>query len=274
MNIKEKIKHAIADLNLSGKNVCIHSSMRTYGSKSHDLPQIIKEAFLENSCTILVPTFSYMLEAKPVPHLMPKQNAAGDYSDLLSKNDDDVEIFSVDCKHISTKDMGVFAEHVLFDSNSVRGNHPTNSFTAIGENSVKFTENQRWDDVYAPLKYLCDTDGYLILMGVDLDCATIIHYAEEVAGRNLFIRWAKDSSGETVSANAGSCSDGFNNFEDALSIIERKITVDGCVWRCFKASDLVEICAAEMKKNPMISHCGDKTCERCNDIVAGGPYYD
>ncbi len=268
-----EIKKALETLNLYDKNVCIHSSMRSFKNRSENSCKILLDSFLDNDCTVLVPTFSDEYEVHPVKKFMPKQNGAGDYSYFYSQKVKKIPPFTTDSKEISVEDMGVFQKFVLNQVDSFRGNNPLNSFTAVGKNAAKMVENQSVTDVYAPLKFLCDNDGYLVLVGVKLDHATLIHYAEQLSGRNLFVRWAKNSDNKTIGVNVGSCSSGFNSLEPALEKIKTTITVDGSVWQVFNAKDFVDICVNEIKKNPMITHCGDNNCDRCNDATKGGPFY-
>ncbi len=268
-----EIEQAILNLSLKEESICVHSSMRSFGISSRELPKMLADAFLENCCTVLVPTFSYFNQVRPIEKYMPKQNGTGDYSHLLNADYRNKEIFSIQSKSISTEYMGVFSEYVLKCDESMRSNHPLNSFAAIGKNASKLIEKQTPHDVYAPFKALCDLDGYILLMGVNLTSATAIHFAEELAGRTLFIRWAKNSNGETIAANCGSCSEGFNKFNDSLQAIEKSVVVGNSLWRCYKAKDLVKICTNEIKKNPFITHCSDDKCERCKDAILGGPYY-
>lgn len=76
--------------------------------------------------------------------------------------------------------------------------------------------------VYTPLKQLVEMDGYIILMGVDLTKMTLLHLAEQKAGRNLFLRWTKNQSGDPMYAKVGGCSNGFINFEKDLKSIGKK----------------------------------------------------
>ncbi len=259
--------------NFAGKNVLIHSSLRSFDTKSKELAKILVDAFLENDCTILVPTFSYEYEVHPTKELMPKQNGAGDYSYFWGQKESDFAPFTTDSNYISD-DMGNFPKYILNHKDSVRGNNPLNSFTAIGKNAHELIKIQSASDVYAPLKQLYDTDGLVILMGVDLHSATIIHYAEELSGRNLFVRWAKDLDGKTIGVHTGSCSRGFGKFDKPLESAVKTVKVDGSTWSIFTAKDIVDICANEIKSNQNITHCGDKTCDRCNDAVLGGPIYN
>ncbi len=92
-----------------------------------------------------------------------------------------------------------------------------------------------------PLKAIAELGGYVVLMGVNFNRLTLIHLAEQMAGRNLFRRWAKDSKGVTI--EVGGCSEGF----------------------------IKEISENAIRNNPLITHCGDSRCDRCNDAVKGGP---
>ena len=59
--------------------------------------------------------------------------------------------------------------------------------------------------------------------------------------------------------------------KNALDNYKKETFVGKSKWVCYKASEFVEICVKEIKKNPKITHCGDKNCDRCNDMMLGGP---
>lgn len=265
---------AIEALGISGTDVCIHSSIRSFGADIRCGIDGMIDAFLQTDCTILTPAFCDAYEAKPIARFMPKQNGAGDYSYFFGKKYDPKMVYDVSSKEITIEEMGLFARHVLARKESVRGNNALNSFTALGKNASDLICHQTNRDVYAPLKQLCEYNGYVLLMGVGLDSATIIHYAETVAGRIPFIRWAYDKEYNVIPVSAGSCSDGFENFRDVLKSCAKEIKVANSRWFCCRARDIVDICSAQMKSNPRITHCGDPQCDRCNDAVAGGPMLD
>lgn len=271
---KDKIKEAISELGLNNTEVCIHSSMHSFGEDIEGGPKGIAVAFGESGCTILVPAFSNVFLQKPIKKYMPKRNGAGDYSSFLNGKYDETKIFNVHCKDISIESMGIFAKYVLDHPDSKRGNHPLNSFAALGKNAGRLVGGQNARDVYAPLKQLYEDEGYVLLMGTGLDRATIIHYAEQAAGRNLFIRWANDESGNVMPVTIGSCSLGFGRLRPLLEKYEKKVTVGRSVWTCYLARDIVDVCTGEIIKNPSITHCGNPDCDRCNDAVAGSPVID
>lgn len=271
MITKQDIADVLTELNLQNTALCIHCSLKSLGEALEDGICTITEPLLKNHCTIMVPTFSYFFLQKPFEPYMPSQNGIKDYHDLLKKEYDKNLIFTPACKDISLKDMGIFAKYILDQPGSLRGNHPLNSFTALGPDAAKLISGQTPENVYAPLKSLAGQNGSILLMGVDLNNATIIHYAEQLSGRRLFIRWANDQTGTPIPVSVGSCSCGFQNLYPYIKHIEKRRTVGQSVWRCFNAGELLALTEKVIRQNPSLTHCSDPHCERCNDAVAGGP---
>ena len=267
--IKDDIINGLNEIRLSKKPVCIHSSLKSFGIVKGG-PKTIIEGVLEKECTIIVPTFSYDYEIS-VPNGVnpPLQNGYDlDNKDILTKGID--KIFSNTSNEIHYT-MGIIPKYVLSIRGRVRGNHPMDSFSAIGPNAEDYIKDQDSKNVYAPLIKLCEDDGYLVLIGVDLTRATIIHYAENIAGRNLFIRWANNHIGNPIAVNVGGCSDGFNNLDPFVKSIEKKVRVGNSLWRVFHAKSFAKIIAKVITSNPEVTHCDDPNCIRCEDAVKGGP---
>ncbi len=272
MITKLNILQAIQTLGLTEKDICIHTSLRAFGDRIEGGADTIIDTFLEQGSTILVPSFSYSFQARPEePYMPPRNSDTEDYAYFLGQEYGEIGVYDVNCKDIDLEEMGHFPKCVLERTGSIRGKNPINSFTALGTHAARLVEKQSLRDVYAPLQQLYEDDGCVLLMGVDLENATAIHYAEQVAGRVPFVRWAKDASGRTVPVSAGSCSGGFGNFREALAPYEKTVTVGKAVLTCYPIRALVDTCVAEMQKNPRITHCGDPECGRCNDAVLGGP---
>jgi len=267
---KNELLCAVEALGLAGKEVCIHASMRSFGDRIEGGLSALIDVFLEKGCTILVPTFSDDYEAAPVEPYKPDQNGAGDYSWWASIDFSNVPVFDTASKSITVEEMGVFAQAVLESEGAVRGNHPLNSLTALGEGAAALVAGQTARDVYAPLAQLCRDGGYVLMMGTGLESATIIHYAEELAGRVPFIRWALNEKRETIPVSAGSCSEGFGHLQGIADTMAKKVTVGGSEWCCLPAKEFAEACAAAIQADPMITHCGEPGC-RCDDAVKGGP---
>lgn len=270
MITKEMISDAIQELGLNDSEVCIHSSMKSFGDKIECGISGIADAFLKNGCTVVVPTFSYRFSQCPDKDQMLQRNGIDDYEAFRKEQEDFETIFSPSCKEISAEHMGSFPEYVLNHPDSVRGNHAMNSFTALGKDAEKLVGAQTAEDVYATFKQMYEDDGYVLLVGVSLTRATIIHYAEMLAGRNLFVRWVKNELQEIVPILVGSCSEGFDHFYPALEQYEKRTVVGESIWRCYRVRDIVDVCVAKIKEEPQITHCEDIHCERCRDAIAGG----
>ncbi len=270
MNVrKADIIEAINQLNLDNKIVCIHSSLKSFGFVEGGAKTIIN-AFLDKGYTILVPSFTYDYALSPPVDDRPPRNGYNynvHYDDSSRKD----KIFTVQSNDISKNDMGAIPYEILRMPERHRGYNPLNSFTAIGPRAAELVAGQSPIDVYAPLKKLYEMGGYIILMGVDLTRMTAIHYAEEMAGRNLFIRWANGLDGKPIRVCTGSCSGGFNKFEPMLNNIERRIMVGKSLWRLFPMKEAMDICASAIKKDQHITRCENQDCERCRDAVQGGP---
>jgi len=264
----QDLKTAITEEKLSGKNICIHSSIKSFGGLENG-PQGIIEAFLKEDCTIIVPTFTDKYEVNPEKNMMPMQNG-WDYSYKIESCCD--EIYSIDSVEIEIKDMGILPTTIVNANGRIRGNHPLNSFSAIGKNAEKMIKGQKPLNVYYPLEKLVDENGYVILMGVDYNTLTLLHLAEQKAGRNLFRRWAKDEQGKTMMAEVGSCSDGFTNFSKYFNDkeIAKERMVGKSLWKIINAKELLAFATTLIKENPNITMC-DKKCLRCLDAVKGGP---
>ncbi len=267
---REDISKAINILGLSQKPICVHSSLRSFGWVEGGAEGIV-QCFLEQGCTMLVPTFSWSYSEVPPNELRPMRNGCGDYSWVVTKEREASDIYTPECNEIDKHDMGAIPSTILRMRNRKRGNHPLNSFTAIGSLAEQLITKQEPNNVYAPLSTMAELEGEVVLMGVGLKRMTALHLAEQMAGRNLFRRWSTDLSGTPMMVEVGGCSDGFINFESLLSPLEKNLTVGNSNWRVISMNKLLSIAQEAITQNPLITHCGDSSCERCNDAVLGGP---
>lgn len=262
------IQDALHSLDLSGQAVCVHSSLRSFGWVEGGAPSVVA-AFLEEGCTLLVPTFSYSYAVAPTPALQVPRNG-WNYDDFTEPRTDEGRIYTVESKEIDD-DMGAIPTAVLAMPGSVRGDNPLNSFSAVGPLAEQLIAPQRPLAVYAPLRMLAEVGGYVLLMGVTLERMTLLHYAEECAGRVPFRRWANDSRGKPQMVEAGSCSDGFEHLAPILQPWQRQRVVGNSVWHLYPAAQTLEAAATAIRAEPHLTHCGRADCERCRDAELGGP---
>ncbi len=261
-----QIRQAIRSLGLAGLPVCVHSSLRSFGHVVGGADTVI-DAFLDEGCTLVVPTFSaVMFGIAPPEGMRPARNGI-DYDAVESPGRD--RVFSPASNELSPS-MGAIPAAVLARPERVRGNNPLCSFTALGP-GADLVREQRPLDVYAPLRLLGARGAVALLIGVGLERMTLIHLAEEMAGRTPFRRWANGPDGRPMEVEVGSCSDGFRKLEPVLAPLARETHVGESLWRAFPARATVEAAAAAIRERPDITHCGSADCLRCADAVAGGP---
>ncbi len=167
--------------------------------------------------------------------------------------------------------MGLISATVVAWPGHVRGYHPLCSFTAVGPLAPLLISGQKPSDVYAPLKRLAKAKGSIILMGVGLDKMTLLHLAEQRAGRTLFRRWANDLTGAPMAVETGGCSGGFDNLTPVLAPLMKVIQVGQSQWRVFSARQVLAVASRAIQEQPGLTHCGNSDCDRCHDAVAGGP---
>jgi aminoglycoside 3-N-acetyltransferase len=263
---REDLREGIRALGLADATVCAHSSLRSFGRVEGGADAVV-DAFLAEGCTLMVPTFSapYFVLAPPA-EMRPERNGI-DYEAAHESPGRD-RVYSPDGNEVSPT-MGAIPAAVLARPERIRGDNPLCSFAAVGPRADLVAE-QRPLDVYAPLRILMARDGLVVLIGVGLERMTLLHLAEERAGRPLFRRWANASDGLPMEVEVGSCSDGFGKLEGAVGPLARERDVGASRLRVFPARATVEAAAAAIRERPEITHCGRADCRRCADAVAGG----
>ncbi len=265
---EQEIRDALRSLDLSGRDVCLHSSLRSFGRVEGGALAVVR-AFLEEGCTVLVPTFSSAFEIAPPAHLRFERNG-WDYGRERSHVEDSGRVFAIDSALID-RDMGAIPATILSWPGRVRGRHPLDSLTAVGPRASALASGQTPSDVYAPLEALARAGGRVVLMGVGFERMTLLHLAEKEAGRELFRRWARDERGRPSVVEVGGCSEGFGRLGPFLQTVTRTAVVGRSVWKILSADEALARAAAAIRAEPRITHCGAADCERCRDAVAGGP---
>lgn len=265
---RQQIQLALRGLGLSGRPVCLHSSLRSFGHVKGGAGAVVG-AFLDEGCTVLVPTFSSAFAIAPPAHLRFERNGWNYDLDAHAGPGSDA-IYSPEVREID-RDMGAIPAAVLASAGRARGRHPLDSFAAAGPRADELVDGQSPSDVYAPFAALARMDGFVLLAGVGLERMTLLHQAEKEAGRTLFRRWANGADGQTIVVEVGGCSEGFGRLEPHLRAVMVTTVVGRSEWKLFPAGRALTLAAAAIRADPRITHCGVETCERCNDAVAGGP---
>jgi aminoglycoside N3'-acetyltransferase len=263
----DDVRRSIRELQLTDSAVCLHTSMRSFGRPTPRADDVI-DAFLDEGCTLLVPTGSHgVFGISPPIDMRPERNGTDYTSAPWSPPHNRIFDTSSD---LLDDGFGVLPARVLARDGRIRGDHPLSSFTGLGPRAAELVGGQSPDDPAAPLARLAATGGFVLLIGVGLTRMTLIHLAEQRAGRERFRRWAYGPDGTPRMVKAGSCSEGFERMAPALAPAEVRIAVGSSIWRSFDAARTLALATDAIVADPHITHCGTD-CERCDDMVFGGP---
>jgi aminoglycoside N3'-acetyltransferase/predicted nucleotidyltransferase len=264
-----RLRRAVRELGRAGRPLCVHASLRSFGRVQGGAPAVVG-ALLAEGCTVLVPAFSWETFAvDPLPHQQPARNGA-DFVPAPRPRPGSDRVYAPDTPALDRADMGAIAAAVLDTPGRVRGEHPLMSFAAVGPGAADLVAGQAPLDVFAPLRALAGAGGAVLLMGVGLERMTLLHLAEQEAGRVPFRRWANGPDGQPEMVAVGGCSDGFPNLEQTLGPLGQTAVVGRSVWRAFPARATVDAAVRAIRERPRVTRCAKPTC-RCDDAIAGGP---
>jgi aminoglycoside 3-N-acetyltransferase len=260
----------VDDLGLAGRPLCVHSSLRSFGWVEGGAEAVIR-ALLEAGCSVLVPAFVYENETNPPGFVPIQRNAWGEDSYPFEPTFSGFRHEPADATPVSA-DNGAIPQALVRLPGARRGNHPVDSFAAVGPLATELVGRQTAWDVYAPFEALMKHDGAVLLIGVGLDRMTLLHDAERRAGRELLLRWGRRRDGTISAVRVGGCSDGFPRLESVVAPLSAETMVGESRWRAFPAQATVEAASAAIRADPEATWCGNPACARCRDAAAGGPF--
>ena len=261
------ISQGVQALGMSGTPVCVHSSLRSFGPLDRG-PSAVVEGLLAEHCTLLVPSFSSeAYEVAPPPGVSILRNAM-EVEVPTGPTPGSGRAYTSTATEIDS-DMGAIPRTVANTPGRARSAHPIRSFSAVGPQASELA-SEKDAELFGPLMKLAGAGGAVLLMGVGLDKITAIHLAEQLSGRNMFVRWANGPDLKPRAVEVGGCSNGFPGLTDVLSPIEKQTTVGGSMWRVFPAQQILDIATQAIRRAPEVTHCA-KNCVRCDSAVLGGP---
>jgi aminoglycoside 3-N-acetyltransferase len=267
----DQLSKAIGELVAPGRPLIAHASLRSFGTPIAGGVDALLDALLACDRTVMVPAFTepqFGLDAPTA--LRPARNGI-DYTTLpTSPPRPQHPAYSADCGLINPG-LGVLPATLINRADSVRGEHPLNSFAALGPLADTLIGAQNPTDVYGPIRELADHAGVILLIGVGLNRMTALHLAEQQSGRRLFRRWAQGADGQVSMFEVGSCSEGFPQLEPTLSPYAHTTTVAKSPWKAYPARQSLAAATTALIEDQKITHCPDNQCLLCRDSIAGGP---
>lgn len=263
------VRAAVESLGLSGRAVCAHTSLSSFGRLEGGVDALI-DAFLDEGCALVVPTFSPDSYLVDPPIRLQRGRNGWDFRMRRATPAEDASRFDPSSDAVGAA-MGRVPAAVLTRPERVRGRHPLWSFTAIGPLASEIVDAQSPEASTGALRRPCELDGAVALIGVGLERCSVLHLAEELAGRRLFYRWALGPDGEVIECQIGGCSRGFAGLRLHLERHASHVLVGQSQWTVFTASAAVRAAEPAIREEPTVTHCGRADCRRCHDAVEGGP---
>ncbi|MBN2118022.1 MAG: AAC(3) family N-acetyltransferase [Anaerolineales bacterium] len=256
-----QLKASFEALDLADKPIIAHASLKPFGFIEGGAEAVL-DAMLASFASLIMPTFTYKTEI--VPDVGPPNNGIT-YGSGHDRNKM-AEPFHLDMR--ADPLMGILPETLRNHPSARRTAHPILSFAGVNADLALFT--QTLYEPLAPIGGLAEQDGWVVLVNVDHTANTSIHYAEKLAGRKQFIRWALAGDRVVECPNYPGDSLGFQALEPSLAADTRRVPVGEGFVQAVPLQRLFEVVQGWIKKNPLALLCERLDCERCNAVRITG----
>lgn len=250
---------ALRELGLGpDSRVLVHASLAPFGPDVGG-PQALVGALGATCELVVMPAFTR--RTLVTPPFGPPDNGMryGDAADNF-----EAEVFHPDLP--VDADIGEVAETLRQHPEVRRSAHPALSFCGLRADEA--LGRQSLEEPLGPVHWLAEGDADILLIGVDQRSNVGLHYAERVAGRKAFLRWALTDDGVVLCPQFPGCADGFPAIEARLGGIVRQTVIGGRPLRAVPLRDLVHVAAGWIRQDPRALLCDREGCERCADVRA------
>ncbi len=251
---------AFEELGLGSHSLVIaHASLSAFGEVAGGADTVVG-SLLSTCGTVIMPTFTY--RTMVIPTVGPPDNAI----DYGSTDEENLKAEFFRPKMPADPAMGVVAETLRQHSRATRSSHPLLSFSGV--NAEEALQSQTLGEPLAPIEWLAEYDGDVLLLGVGHTANTSLHLAEKKAGRKQFIRWALTPQGVIECPNWPGCSDGFQAIAPRLEGVVRRVPLGESVIEIVPLRDLIHIAVSWIHEDPRALLCDRLGCARCASIRA------
>ncbi len=240
-----------------GKPVIAHASLKSFGEVRGGAETLLG-ALLGVFPRLMMPTHTY--QTMLIPEEGPPDNAL-QYGSGRDQNAM-AAFFTPDLP--ADPLMGMLPEALRQLPQAKRSTHPILSFAGVGVEDALAAQSLA--EPLAPIRMLNEEEGWVLLLGVDHTVNTSIHYAEKLAGRRQFVRWALTPSGVVECPGFPGCSLGFEKAAPLLQAVTREGMIGSARVRALPLVEMTSLLIAALQEDPLAFLCDDPTCERCNAI--------
>ena len=248
---------ALDRLELGNKPAIVHASLRSFGLVQGGA-QTVLDALLASVSGLVMPAFTY--KTMITPEVGPPNNG------LTYGSQRDLNRMAVPFRMTMSVDpmIGTLAETLRRQPGVVRTAHPILSFAGLHMEDALLTQTHY--QPFAPIGWLAEQDGWVLLLGVDHSVNTSINYGEKLAGRRQFVRWAWTGNRVIECPGFPGCSDGFEAIRPDLEIFSRRATVGESFIEAIPIQPLLQAVKARIETDPLALLCQRDACERCDAI--------
>lgn len=239
--------------------VIVHASLSSFGQVEGGAETVV-EALLAVFPAVMMPVFTYKVMITPL--VGPPGNGltygSGEDANRMA------EFFTPDMP--ADPLMGIIPETLRRRPGAQRSSHPILSFSGL---NVDFAlQAQTLQEPFAPIGALAGHGGWVLLLGVDHTVNTSIHYAERLAGRKTFVRWALTPQGVVECPNFPGCSGGFQALAPYVERVTRRVRIGNAIVQAIPLKAILEATVACLREDPLTLLCVRESCERCAQVRA------
>lgn len=251
------LRTAFFKLGLSHTPVIAHTSLKAFGEVVGGAETLLR-ATLNSVWALVMPTFTY--KSMITPAVGPPNNGIIYGSDLdLNRM---AEPFTADMP--ADRQMGILPETLRQHPRAKRTLHPIQSFAGIYAD--KFLSAQSLRNPLGPIGAMAEADGWVLLLGVDHTVNTSIHYAERLAGRKQFTRWALLPDRIIECPGFPGDSSGFDAIVPDLVKETRQVSAGDATVQAMPLRALIQVVTDRINQDPLALLCQRADCERCNAV--------
>jgi aminoglycoside 3-N-acetyltransferase len=251
------LRTALFKLGLSHSPVMAHASLSAFGEVIGGADAVLR-ALLDSVWALIMPTFTYATMI--TPEVGPPNNGItyGAEQDLNRM----AQPFRRDLP--ADKQMGIVPETLRRHPRAKRSIHPIQSFAGVY--AEKFLAAQTLQNPLGPIGVLAEADGWVLLLGVDHTVNTSVHYAEKLAGRRQFTRWALLPDRILECPGFPGDSAGFDAIAPDLVDSTRIVRAGDATIQAVPLRALIRVVTERIRVDPLALLCEREDCLRCTAI--------